>query len=321
MDGSGRWSVDHLFVTRRAVPVLVELKRASDTRIRREVVGQMLDYAANATAYWKAGRVADAFAATAIDAGCDPDVALAEFLGDVDPVGFWEQVDSNFAAGRLKLVFVADQIPRELARVVEFLNDQMRADVRAVELRWFAGEGGMRTLSPRIIGETQRAAAAKSTGGSQCLLLDREAWVAQKLAPLGDDRVAAARRFISIMEGVGGQVEVSTAQASLIGSIIVPGDKPLYVLAAYPQSKGVVSLTLRWLKTRPAFASESSRQVLYDEAKSIFGQLSSSNLGGYPSAPLTMLNDERVGARLSELLLTIARTASGPTLAQVGVAG
>jgi hypothetical protein len=30
-----------------AVPTLVEVKRSSDTRIRREVVGQMLDYAAN----------------------------------------------------------------------------------------------------------------------------------------------------------------------------------------------------------------------------------------------------------------------------------
>ena len=41
-------SLDHLFLDDEGVPVLVEVKRASDTRIRREVVGQMLDYAANA---------------------------------------------------------------------------------------------------------------------------------------------------------------------------------------------------------------------------------------------------------------------------------
>ena len=91
-DGAGRWSVDHLFVTRQAVPVLVEIKRASDTRIRREVVGQMLDYAANATAYWRAGRVADAFAATAIGSGHEPDILLAEFLGEIDANGFWERL-------------------------------------------------------------------------------------------------------------------------------------------------------------------------------------------------------------------------------------
>src|SRR4051794_166396 len=47
-DGSGRWSLDHLYVDREGVPTLVEVKRSSDTRGRREVVAQMLDYAANA---------------------------------------------------------------------------------------------------------------------------------------------------------------------------------------------------------------------------------------------------------------------------------
>ena len=44
--GSARWSVDHLFLDQDGIPTLVEVKRSSDTRIRREVVGQMFDYAA-----------------------------------------------------------------------------------------------------------------------------------------------------------------------------------------------------------------------------------------------------------------------------------
>ena len=124
-DGSGRWSLDHLFVTRDGVPVLVELKRAVDTRLRREVIGQMLDYAANGTAHWQGGRIAASFAATMADRGRDADLELATFLGPAaDPQQFWEQVDANFAAGRIKMVFVADTIPRELARIVEFLNSR-----------------------------------------------------------------------------------------------------------------------------------------------------------------------------------------------------
>jgi hypothetical protein len=42
-NGSDHWSLDHLFLDREGVPVLVEVKRASDTRARREVVAQMLD--------------------------------------------------------------------------------------------------------------------------------------------------------------------------------------------------------------------------------------------------------------------------------------
>lgn len=159
-EAAGRWSLDHLFVTREGVPVLVELKRAVDTRLRREVVGQMLDYAANATAYWQAGTMAESFARTV---GVErADAEIAAFIGDRDPGDFWDQVDSNLKAGRIKLVFVADAIPRELALIVEFLNSQMRCDVRAVELRWFSDGGGITTLSPRIIGETERTAAARS---------------------------------------------------------------------------------------------------------------------------------------------------------------
>jgi hypothetical protein len=43
-----RWSVDHLFLDQDGIPTLVEVKRSSDTRLRREVVGQLLEYAGHA---------------------------------------------------------------------------------------------------------------------------------------------------------------------------------------------------------------------------------------------------------------------------------
>jgi len=39
--GGDRWSLDHLFLDQDGIPTLVEVKRSTDTRIRREVVGQM----------------------------------------------------------------------------------------------------------------------------------------------------------------------------------------------------------------------------------------------------------------------------------------
>ena len=50
VNGADRWSLDHLFLDVQGVPVLVEVKRSSDTRTRREVVAQMLEYAANGVA-------------------------------------------------------------------------------------------------------------------------------------------------------------------------------------------------------------------------------------------------------------------------------
>ena len=49
--GSDRWSADHLFLDQDAIPTIVEVKRSSDTRARREVVAQTLDYAANGIMY------------------------------------------------------------------------------------------------------------------------------------------------------------------------------------------------------------------------------------------------------------------------------
>src|SRR5215213_4109348 len=61
--GGSRWSLDHLFIDQYGVPTLVEVKRQSDTRLRREVVGQMLDYAANAVVYWPINEIRDKFTA------------------------------------------------------------------------------------------------------------------------------------------------------------------------------------------------------------------------------------------------------------------
>ena len=33
-DGSGRWSVDHLFLDQEGIPTLIEVKRSTDTRIQ-----------------------------------------------------------------------------------------------------------------------------------------------------------------------------------------------------------------------------------------------------------------------------------------------
>lgn len=310
-----RWSLDHLYVTRDGVPVLIEVKRAADTRLRREVVGQMLDYAANGTAYWKAGAVADGFAASATRAGHDPDLLLAEFLdGATTADAFWEQVDANFAAGRIKLVFVADSIPRELARIVEFLNEQMKADVRAVELNWFTG-GGVTALAPRVIGETERAAAAKTPGATTPPPIGREEWVAKHLAPLGDSVAAAADRFIAAVEAAGGRAEVTKAQGSIIAVFDLP-NTTLYPVSLVPFGKGSVTLNLAYLVSRPAFASERARQDIYDQLTALVGRLSTRTLNGYLSFPATKLNDSAMGEGLSAILRGLVHRAGEPGAAR-----
>lgn len=166
--GAERWSIDHVFIDQNAVPTLVEVKRSTDSRIRREVVGQMLDYAANAVLYWPVESLRERFDETCRERELDPDLVLADFLPPNTPadttraiLGFWETVETNLRAGKIRLIFAADIIPPELRRIVEFLNEQMNpAEVVAVEIRQYVGTG-LRTLVPTVIRSSKRIAVSE----------------------------------------------------------------------------------------------------------------------------------------------------------------
>jgi hypothetical protein len=166
-EGPDRWSLDHLFVDQDAIPTFVEVKRNSDTRIRREVVGQMLDYAANASIHWDAGRLRGTFEARFESPEAANDELAAFVEDDRDLGAFSEDVAANVKERRLRLVFVADSIPAELRSIVEFLNEQLQlTEVIAIEIKQYVEPGGDRVnIVPRVIGETQMARRVKQTSG------------------------------------------------------------------------------------------------------------------------------------------------------------
>jgi len=161
---SDRWSLDHLFIDQDGIPTLVEVKRSTDTRIRREVVAQMLDYAANGVEYWKVPELKVKFEYSCQQNGQNPAEVMQQGLGpDVDYDRTWKTVEENFQNRKIRLLFVADEIPKELKRIVEFLNEKMQdVEVLAIEVRQFSGET-LKTLVPRVIGQTSQAVSLKTT--------------------------------------------------------------------------------------------------------------------------------------------------------------
>jgi hypothetical protein len=104
----------------------------------------MLDYAANGVAYWPIDRIISAYNETTVSAGRDPDQDLSAFLGGGESEPFWRQVESNLRSGRIRMLFVADRVSKELTRIIEFMNEQMRpAEVLAIEVEHFLGADGM----------------------------------------------------------------------------------------------------------------------------------------------------------------------------------
>ncbi len=156
---AARWAIDHLIIDQDAMPTLVEVKRGSNPEIRCTIVGQMLEYAAHAAQTWTADELRRTFEQRTNEQKLDPGDELAVLLqldGEPDADKFWQDVATNLAAKRLRLLFVADDIPDPLKRVVEFLNEQMATiEVLAVEIKQFRG-GSAQTLVPQVIGRVSQ---------------------------------------------------------------------------------------------------------------------------------------------------------------------
>ena len=198
-DTGTRWAIDHLIVDQDKVPTLAEVKRGSNPEIRRTVVGQVLEYAAHAQQNWSADELRRAFEESCKRTEVDPDDELARLLqeGAPDAGEFWRQVFTNLAAGRLRLLFIADDIPERLKRVVEFLNAHMQEiEVLAVEIKQFRGDS-TQTLVPRVIGRT---AAAPATTPDHAGKLTLESFMAALPTETARD---VARRLLEVAEREG----------------------------------------------------------------------------------------------------------------------
>ena len=220
-------SLDHLFLDQSGVPVLVEVKRASDTRARREVVAQMLDYAANGVATWQ-NDLRDAVAQTA--GGTDPGVFLQEQLGVGDVEAFWATVEDNLRVGKIRLIFLADRLAPGLVRIIEFLNEQMRdVEVLGIELPQYTAAEGQVVYVPRVIGRTTAAVEAKQRRGK------RPAWTEQTLLDAASegrtaDEMTLVRRLIDDVKAHGGRFSWGTGStAGVTGWYLVDGvDTPVW---------------------------------------------------------------------------------------------
>ena len=205
---AARWSLDHLLIDQDMVPTLVEVKLRSNPEVRRAVVGQMLDYAAHAPQTWETDELRRTFERSS----GDPEGALRKLLqadGKPDADAFWEGVDNNLAAQRLRLLFVSDSIPDELADTVRFLNEQMpRIEVLAVEIKQFLRDSH-RMLVPQVIG---RAAGSKlSASNNPRRRLDRDTL----LNELSDDEADAVRRLLSVAEECGARLNWGSSSVTI----------------------------------------------------------------------------------------------------------
>jgi hypothetical protein len=153
----------------------------------------MLDYAANGSRYWPSGYLRSTWERS-LPVDTDPEGAIQTFAL-TDPESFWAEVDDNLRMGRVRMLFVSDEIPTELQTIIEYLNEQMDfAEVLGVSIaRYEAGE--LSVLVPRVVGSSARLEQSKPGGISKTY---------EELVKDGGPATAdMERRLIALAEGHG----------------------------------------------------------------------------------------------------------------------
>ncbi len=106
-------------------PVVIEVKLARNAEARRAVVAQALAYAAYLHGLSPAELERDVLAPHLRQAGHEGLVAAVgadDQEGDFDPSAFLDELAANLTAGRVRLVFVLDEAPPALVRLVGYLE-------------------------------------------------------------------------------------------------------------------------------------------------------------------------------------------------------
>ena len=141
--------VDVVSIDQDGIITLCECKLEKNAGSRREVLGQVLEYAgsfADMAFEEFAARVSDRLETDLVGAMAE---AAAE---DFDPVAWTEAVDGNLRSGTFRLVVAVDALTEALRQTVLYLNERCAFPLVAAELR-LVTEQGVEVLVPRLFGE------------------------------------------------------------------------------------------------------------------------------------------------------------------------
>jgi hypothetical protein len=249
--GKDRWSIDFFFVDQDGVPTFVECKRCSDTRSRREIVGQMLEYAANGHHYWTGGLLRGLAERTAQDHHTRLETIL-ESLRPSDDLAiddFFERVQENLREGQLRIVFFLEDSPFELRSVVDFLNKQMeRSEVLLVEARQYLAEG-RRVIVPTLFGYSDQARQVKRSvtvmpSGAR-RRWDEDTFFADAAGRLTDAELAAVTSVYDAAVSLGCELSWGTGERKGSFNVKDPTVCQRSLLSVY--SHGGLNLNFGWL--------------------------------------------------------------------------
>lgn len=155
LDTVGAGYADALFLNPLGMPTLIECKLWRNPEARREVVGQILDYA-RALRKWGFSDLQREAARARRQMGFDLVAHMRDHgVADLDEAAFVDNVGRNLRLGRILLLIVGDGIREGVEAIADYLQDTtMQFTLGLVEAKVFELDDGRRIVQPRVLAKT-----------------------------------------------------------------------------------------------------------------------------------------------------------------------
>lgn len=155
-NGSG--FADNLLITEDGHIIIVECKLYRNPQARREVIAQILDYAAQLSK-WRFEDLETAVLKSQLPSGAKPEGILEKFKNnnEFDEATFIDVINRNLSLGRMLLLIVGDGIRSDLVSLTELLqiHPGFQATLGLVEIRLFNCPTGGYFVQPRTLLKTE----------------------------------------------------------------------------------------------------------------------------------------------------------------------
>lgn len=160
----GGWSLDFLLADQHAIPTLVEAKLVENPESRRAVIGQIIEYAANAADNWLGGKLFEKASNYYSSKDVDLNEAIMQLTDNEDESAsdFFERIENNLSQGKMRLIIVTDKLRPEVRKVIEYLNAETRnIEILGLEISFYGDEDESFVLVPTVVGQSQIIAEKK----------------------------------------------------------------------------------------------------------------------------------------------------------------
>jgi hypothetical protein len=147
LPGSG--ATDLVGIDKNGNIYIIETKLARNPEVRRQVIGQILEYAAflhEKGLDWLDDVVKK-----------QKNVSISEYFDklndpDWDKESFEQNLRDNLNLGTFKLFIAVDEMNPDLQRIINYMENVLSMEIYALELRYFKDKDGMEILVPNVHG-------------------------------------------------------------------------------------------------------------------------------------------------------------------------